>query len=426
MNIYNWISGDAEYENKVIPLEGFYTEPSFLEVFSFSLLQGSEKTALENPFQLIITESGAAKLFGTTDPIGKVVSFGEKGEYTVTGIMADPPKSSHLVFEVLASYSSVTSLERDGQIGNISGAWTNFYDNYAYLLLTKDEVAPIQDALNSISASKYVDDDQTKATFYLQPLNEIVMGWTNYNDDIGPYFGGPPVIGFGVLTLLILLPACFNYSNISISRAMKRAKEIGIRKVVGGQRKQIWNQFIIETIIISLLALVGSIGIFFLIKDGWLDMLARGNIVAFSFDLDMALIFILFAAITGFVAGVVPATYFSKIQPITALRSSGNIKVFGKTAFKKVLITSQFTISLFFIIGILVQLKQTRHSINYDMGFNKENLLDVKLYQADPNILRNEFIKQSGISRVSMSSDILGAYTLPKKWLYLKDRDDSL
>ncbi|MEM8568874.1 MAG: ABC transporter permease, partial [Bacteroidota bacterium] len=426
VKLNDWISGDADYENKVIPLHGFYTEPSFFEVFSFQLLEGNAKTALTEPFQVIITESGAAKLFEREDPIGKIISFGEKGDYTVSGLMADPPKNSHLTFEVLASYSSTPSLERDEKIGRIAGEWTNFQDNYSYLQLDHLDLGKIQAALNKITATTYLNTDDVKANFQLQPMSEIVMGWKNYNDDIGPYFGGPPVIGFGVLTLLILLPACFNYSNISISRAMKRAKEIGIRKVVGGYKKQIWYQFIVETVIISLLALLGSVSIFFMIKDSWLDMLAGGNTVDFTFDLPMALLFIAFAVFTGFLAGLVPATYFSKIQPITALKSSHSMKLFGKTSFKKVLIVFQFAVSLFFIIGVLVQMKQTRHSINFDMGFEKDNLLDVDLYNVDPILVKNEFKRQSGVSEVSLSSEIIGAYTLPRRWIYFTERDDSL
>ncbi|MEM7107708.1 MAG: ABC transporter permease [Bacteroidota bacterium] len=426
VKLNDWISGDADYENKVLPVHGFYTEPSFFDIFSFQLLEGNAKRALTQPFQVIITESGAAKLFGSEDPIGKVISFGEKGDYTVSGLMADPPKNSHLTFEVLASYSSTTSLERDEKIGRITGEWTNFQDNYSYIQLDHSNASAVQAALNQIAASTYVDKDDVKASFQLQPMSEIVMGWKNYNDDIGPYFGGPPVIGFGALTLLILLPACFNYSNISISRAMKRAKEIGIRKVVGGYKKQIWYQFIVETVIIALLALIGSVSIFFLIKDSWLDMLAGGNTVDFNFDLTMALLFIVFAIITGFLAGIIPATYFSKIKPITALKSTSSIKLFGKTSFKKVLIVFQFTISLFFIIGVLVQLKQTRYSINFDMGFDKENLLDVELYNVDPVIVKNEFQRHADVNKVSLSSEIIGAYTLPRRWIYLTDRDDSL
>ena len=155
-------------------------------------------------------------------------------------------------------------------------------------------------------------------------------------------------------------------------------------------------------------------------------MLAGGNAVDFSFDIGMATLFIIFAIITGFFAGIIPATYFSKIQPITALRGSSSIKIFGKTNFKKILITSQFAISLFFIIGVLVQMKQTSHSINFDMGFNKENLLDVELQTVDHKQLKNAFSNHSAVSQVSMSSEIIGAYTLPRRWIYFTDRDDSL
>lgn len=426
VKINDWISGEADYKGKVIPLEGFFTEPDFFKIFTFDMLKGNVASALSEPYQIILTTSGADKLFSGADPIGKVVSFGEMGDYTVAGIMADPPKGSHLGFEVLASYSTVALLERSDKIRKVTNEWQNFGGNYTYMLLQDGQVAQVQEALNQISDSQYKYSQIISASFELQPMSKIVLGWTNYNDDIGPYFGGPAIFGFAAITLLILLPACFNYSNISISRAMKRAREIGIRKVVGGHRRQIWYQFIVETVIISLFALIGSIVIFFMIKDEFANMVAGGNTVNFEFTTIMLIAFIVFAVVTGVFAGIIPATYFSRVDPVTALKGPSGMKLFGGTSFKKVLIVSQFALSLFFIIGVLVQFKQTRYSINFDMGFDKENLLDVELQTVDKEMFRNEFSKHGAVTTISMSSGVIGAYTPPWAWLNYTDKKDSM
>lgn len=426
VKINKGLYGEAQYEQKSIPLEGYYTQPGFFDLFTFKLVKGDAKTALAGPFQMILTESAAYKLFGDLDPVGKVVSYEDKGDYVVSGIVADPPKGSHLIFDVLASYSTLPILERDKKISKISDEWVRYQDNYTYLLLEDEQVPDVARFLHQLSSNKYKDTNEIKASFMLQPMSKIVLGWTNYHNDIGPYFGGPPVIGFGVLTLLILLPACFNYSNISISRAMNRAKEIGIRKVVGGSKKQIWLQFIVESILIALLALIGSVVIFSLIKDGFADMLAQGGTVDFTFSFSMLLVFIGFAVVAGFFAGIGPASYFSRIKPVTALTGTKGLKIFGKTSFKKVLIVAQFSISLFFIIGVLVQLKQTRYSLNYNMGFNRENLLNVDLQNVDKDIFRNEFSKNASVTQVSMSSGIIGIDYLPDEYIRYNDKIDSL
>jgi ABC-type antimicrobial peptide transport system permease subunit len=280
--------------------------------------------------------------------------------------------------------------------------------------------------LAEIAKEKYQNSEEVKATFWLLPMSEVVMTWTNFNNNIGPYFGGPATITFAAVTLLILLPACFNYSNISISRSMKRAKEIGIRKVVGGYKKQIWYQFIIETVIIALVALIGSIGIFFIIKEEFSSMLAGGVTVDFDVSFMMITAFILFAIVTGVLAGIVPAAYFSKIDPVTALKGASSMKLFGKTSFKKVLIVAQFSLSLFFIIGVVVLFKQVSYSLNYDMGFDQENLLDVELRGVDTEVFKTEFAKHGAVTSISMSSHVLGTESFSRDWLYHPDQKDSI
>lgn len=426
VKINSWAFGEMAYGNKVLPMRGLFTEPNFFELFSFKMLEGNRNTALRKPYQIIMTSSAADRLFSGADPIGKVVSLADYGEFTISGIMPDVPKGSHLNFEILVSHATIPLLERDRKISKVSNEWHSFRDNYTYIQLEKELMSEVKQILNKIAESRYNDDDEISATFDIQPMGDIVTTWEDYNNDISPYFGGMTLYVFGAITLLILLPACFNYSNISISRALKRAKEIGVRKVVGGYKKQIWYQFITETIIICLIALIGSVGIFIVIKERFVDMLGHGSSIDFEITTLMVIAFIVFAIITGFLAGVVPASYFSRIDPVTALKGSSNMKLFGKTSFKKVLIVSQFTLSLFFIIGVVVQFRQLYYSINYNLGFEQDNLLDVDLQDADQEIFRTEFSKHSTVKSISMSSHVMGTQSFDQSWLFYHGRKDSV
>jgi putative ABC transport system permease protein len=421
-----WASGKIVYGNKELSMYGLFTEPSFFELFSFEMLKGNPSTALSQPYQIIMTASAADKLFSGADPIGKVISLSNYGEFTVAGIMADVPKGSHINFEILASYATIPLLERDKIISPVTNEWHSFRDNYTYIQLEDEQVNDVKQALHKIASTRYKDEDKLTATFDLQPLGEIVTTWDDHRNDIATYFGGMTLYVFGAITLLILLPACFNYTNISISRALKRAKEIGIRKVVGGHQKQIWYQFITETIIICLIALIGSVGILYMVKERFVGMLISQNSLNYDITISMVVAFIVFAIVTGFLAGIIPASYFSKIDPITALKGSYNLKLFGKTSFKKSLIVFQFTISLFFIIGVVVQFRQLVYSVNYNMGFDKDNLLDVDLQNVDREIFRTEFSKQSSVKSISMSSQVMGAESFTLSWLHHIDRNDSI
>lgn len=415
VRVNSTLGGEAQYEDKEIPLHGYFVDPEFMEVFTFPLLKGNPRTALQKPNGLLITESAGIKMFGSVDPIGKIISFGDQGEYEVTGVLKDHPKNSHMMFEVMAPYQSLLNLQRD-QDG--SNEWENFRNSYIYLMLPRNgDTKGIEQYLASLSHEAYPSDGNFSASFELQSLREIAPGRELYNN-IGPDWGYASLTAFIFLTLLILLPACFNYANISISRALKRMKEIGLRKVMGGQRQQIFFQFITETVIITLVALIISVGIFIVIKQEFLMMIVSGTrTLDLDPDFQTILYFILFALGVGIIAGIVPAIYFSKLNPIQALKSKPTSKGFTNITFKKVLVVSQFALSLGFIMGVVIVLNQYRYSMNFDFGFTKENILDVELQGIDPHLFRTEFEKLSDVEAISMSSYVPGTAAPSKQWI---------
>lgn len=394
---------DASYDGREIPLNGYFADPSFLNVFTFPLLKGNSTTALQAPHTLLITAKASEKMFGNGDPIGKVVTMGDYGDFEITGILRDIPQNSHFQFEVLAPYAALEQYEK--RTNTRATDWSQNRD-YVYLLLQEHAGrASLIDYLNS-KPFEYFEKQEIHATFNLQSLKDIVPGPSLYRQ-IGPDWDYPSLSIFLVLTLLILLPACFNYANISISRALKRMKEIGLRKVMGGQRDQIFFQFITESVLITFLALGVSYFIFNFGRHEFLAMIAHSEALNLDPTPMTIVLFIAFALLVGAAAGVVPALYFSKLNPIQALKSKlENTR--SKFTLRKALIVFQFALSLGFITGVVIVFNQYRESLNYNFGFQQANILDVQLQGADPQLVKNEFSTLSSVQEVSLSSHVVG------------------
>jgi ABC-type antimicrobial peptide transport system permease subunit len=331
-----------------------------------------------------------------------VITIGQWGDFQVTGVMKDHPKNSHFQFEVLGSYSTLNTLRLQPNHSS-----TEFRNNYVYFTIPERINKSTVESFLAKEANKvYPTIEGVKGGFHLQQLLDIAPGQELYNQ-IGPDWGYASLTIFGVLTLLILLPACFNYANISISRALKRAKEIGLRKTVGGQKHQIVFQFITETVIITLLSLILSFGIFSLVRQEFLDMLVSSAGLDLNPDGYTILFFIGFAILIGILAGAIPAVYFSRLNPIQALKNNASIKR-RKLSFRKVLIVGQFALSLGFIMSVVIVLKQYRASLQYDLGFHKDGIIDVDLQGVDPNIIKNTFNAIAQVQSISFSSTVIG------------------
>ncbi|MGE0772847.1 MAG: ABC transporter permease [Cyclobacteriaceae bacterium] len=413
------LSLQANYGEKFIPLSGLFVDANFFKVFTFPMVKGNPDASLQKPFSVVMTETSARKMFGSIDPIGKALTLGDYGEFEVTGIIKDHPKASHLHFEILASYGAVPILERQGMMKRASDSWDAYATEYVYLLFPESSGKPdLREQLAQISSSAYAEMDNFTVTFDLQPLLGIVPG-PELSRSIGPEFGYLPFMIMAALAVLILLPACFNYTNITISRSLKRSKEIGLRKVAGGHGGQIFLQFVLEAVIVSCLALAGAFIIFSFIRK---DLLMQGpgggaeqelRMVKDMFDLpvrpETVVLFISFAVLTGLIAGGLPAAHFSKLNPLEALKKQSSLRGFAKVNLQQVLVVFQFTLSLVFIMGVAIILKQYRYSVNFDFGFKRENILDIRLQGVDPRKFDAEFNKLAGIDRISYSSKIIGS-----------------
>jgi putative ABC transport system permease protein len=423
VRINSSLEGEANYKGKDIPLQGYYTEPNFLRVFTFLIVKGNIASVLAKPNSMIMTETAAAKMFGDEDPVGKVIEM-QGHDFEITGVLKDHPKNSHMQFEVLASYQ--TLLQQESASGKTINSWFDPTDSYVYLLLPpQHDIPAIENYINKVSAPIYAQSKDFKAQFELQALHDIAPG-PDMRYSIGPEWDYASLGVFIFLVILILLPACFNYANISISRALRRMKEIGLRKTMGGQRSQIFAQFVVEAMVITMIALVMSYYIFYVVRSEFVNMLVDSSAVDLTPDLTTVIYFVGFAIFVGFIAGIVPAIYFAKLTPVQALKTQPVSKGFTAINFRKVLIVSQFALSLGFIMSVVIVFNQYRQTLNHNFGFDRENILDVELQGTDPQIFRNEFAKLPAAQSISMSSGIMGTGGVESIWIKEKNFIDTL
>lgn len=400
VHISSKLNGLASIDTKEIPINGYFAGVNFFEVFTFPIAEGSIKSLLSGKY-VAITKKASEKLFGDEEALGKTFEVEPWGEFIVGAVLQDIPKNSHMVFDVIAPYAFYESQVTP------TDPWKEFRDHYTYIHVTNDQELQ---RINSLLASLKVPikDESGETTFSLQAFNDITPG-PDHSNQIGPSWDYTSFSIFAVLILLILVPACFNYANISISRTLKRAKEIGLRKTVGGQQIQIFYQFITETVLISLLALVLAFLIFRAIRQEFLNMIISSEALDLSPDLRTILYFILFAVLVGFLAGALPALYLSRLSPVQALKNSASLKSVKGLSVRKALIVFQFALSLGFIMSVVIVIKQYHSSLNYDFGFAQENILDVELQGMKPELVKSEFANINGVKELSMSSGILGS-----------------
>ena len=417
------LGGEMIHGDKKIYVDGYFADASFFQVFNFPLLKGDKVTALSQQNSIVISETEAKKFFGTKEPIGEMIKAGPYRDLLVTGICKDVPENSHMQFGAVASYTTFESHLKT--LPPVSQDTRQaFMDSYIYVLLFKNaESINIQQSLNKIAKQRYTQKD-FKASFRLQRLDKIVPG-PEISNSIGPTWQYLSIFLVGSITLIILIPACSNYINLSISQSLERMREIGVRKVLGGQKKHIFLMFIIESMVVSLLALVFSYLIFEAIRKDFIFQMIETSRMDLSPTLITVIGFILFAILVGVTAGIIPALYFLKVTPINALKGK-ELKSSGRSWFRKIILTSQFILSLGFTMAVLIMIRQYNYSVNYDFGFEQENVLDVDLQNIDPQILANEYAKLSPVKKVSLSSHVLGVGAAPEQYVKVSHGVDSL
>ena len=356
----------------------YWVEPQTFEIFSIPFLKGDGQTALKDPSALLLSESAANKYFGNEDPIGKVLKVGEQMEFYVAGVFKDMPANSHFVMDLIAPF------ERFLQTTQIDATWGNNVV-YTYFLLEKgaDPEAlqkkfphVIEMPLLGISDITKLKDPKTgkptKHIFYVQPLTKIHlhshrMQEISVNNDI------KNIMLLSFIAFLILSTACINYINIATARSTQRGKEVGMRKVVGAQKEQLIIQFLSESVVVAILAVIAALILVMLTLPFFNNLMERPLSIDPVNNSFILLGLILITLFVGVFAGFYPAMIISGFKPISVL--SGTFTKMGSSKFRNILVIVQFSITIVLLVSTLVVRKQLDYVKNADMGYSTEQII---------------------------------------------------
>lgn len=390
------------------------TDPSFFDIFSYKLTHGDKATALKEPYSLILTESAAKKYFGNSDPMGQTLTInmadtGVNGAtYTVKGLIADPPKNAHFTFEILASFKT---LEGPGsELLTIDG-WGDA-SFYTYLLLKKGVDYRAFSERISQFYGKYIGErfDIWKSHYFyhLQPLSDIHLR-SKLENEITATGNITQVYIFLTIGIFILLLAGINYMNLATARSVNRAKETGIKKVVGALKKQLVAQYLFEAVLTALIALAASLVFCFLLQPLFtqitgkdLSPLSSPALIAFLTGVTVLL---------GVISGIYPALVISAFKPASVLKGSFKTGTRG-VILRKSLVVAQFTITLVLITGIIVIYSQMAFIKNKDLGYNKDALLFLRVH-GNTNVItgyeafKNDLSSSPWIGGITSSNSLL-------------------
>jgi ABC-type antimicrobial peptide transport system permease subunit len=416
-------SRDARIDStKILPLSAWWADPSFFKVFTFPMLKGDPATALREPYSLVLTEKTAKKLFGDSDALGKSIQF-DTLSYTVTGIIKDIPELSHLHFDALVSFASA---EHENWMSGERDSWDHIYSHYTYLTLPENsDTKALQTNLDRLAETENKALKHRKISLSLQPLSTIPLG-KHYSNEIGYSF--PLAVSWVLsgLAFVVILSACFNYTNLSIARSLRRSKEVGVRKIVGALRSHVLAQFIAESVIIALLALVLSFALFLVLRKEFMSLEQfPKDLVALKLSPKIILYFIGFAVSVGIAAGFLPALFFSRMKAIQVLKDSPGLRVFRRVNLRKGLILVQYTLSIMFITATMIGYHQYKGFLTFDLGYTTENILNIELKGNRSELLRKELAELPEIGTISRSNLVTSLGSLAGTMMKYKDPGDS-
>ena len=346
----------------------------------------------------------------------------------MTGVLNDFPGKSHLDLDAYVSFSSIPQLEKLHKLPPLLQSWDSFEKGYTYVLLNKNtSVNALNNALKGISADVNKLSRDAQFSFITQSLSAITPGDSDLYNGLGNGTSWTKNYLESAIALIILIAACFNYTNLTIARALTRAKEVGIRKVAGAIRMQIFTQYIIESVLVALFALAFAFILFLWMmrykpfNDGY-EMIPDVNM-----DFSVIMLFVVFTVFTGCIAGALPAWILSSFKPVQVLKSISTKKLFGNISLQKGLIIFQFTLSLIIIIFLSAFYRQFAFVGKADYGFRKENTLIIDLNGNRPEIAMNAIAAINGVDGISAVSDNFGTrQTGDISVLYNKDQDRRL
>jgi putative ABC transport system permease protein len=377
---YSRVDGAGQYEmtygdKRVFLPQTFFVDSSFLGMFDFPLLEGRRQTALQKPNSIVLTESAARKLFGITDPIGKTITHFDRDTlvFTVTGILKDVPGNSQFQFDALQSFNTI-----------YKPSWMDHGSDHSvntYLELAPNtDAAALEKKFPAYLQRHHVESKDIRYGMFLLPLREVHANATDiiYDEINFQKFDRRYTNIFLFVGFLVLVIACINYMNLATAQSAERAKEVGIRKTVGALRLQLGSQFVVESVLLSVIALVFALVLVSLALP-YIDKLSGRDLSPLLFaHPGLPVAFFIGTIGVGILSGLYPAIYLSAFRPVKVLKGGGETGK-QKGYFRNILVVGQFSSAIFLVIATILIFRQLNFMEKQDPGFDRDQVVTIRL-----------------------------------------------
>ena len=384
----------------------YFADPEVFSIFDLPLEKGNPDSALSKPFSIVLTSIMAEKYFGQSDPLGRILRVNDLYDFTVTGVLEDIPQTFHLRIKMLASFDSLKKEEKDRW-----GSWDTFSNDYTYILLASGADPSVLEKKLPAFQQKYAGEEiARKQRLWLQSLKEIHFSSLNYDDAV--IYEKGPLYAFSVIALFIMVLACVNFMNLATARSAARAREVGMRKVVGARRPQLIIQFLTESFLLAFVAVIGAVVLVYLVLPRFKMFLNRQITFDLLHDPGLVAILLGITLFTGFAAGSYPALLLSSFSPVRTLRSK-LVQGGRRFPFRTVFVVLQFTVSTALIIATLSVYQQLRFMKSKNLGFFSDQVVTIPLQNSplrkDPDAFKNAVSNHTAVLGVTCASGTPGS-----------------
>lgn len=371
--------------------DGALVDPEFFEIFTFPFIKGNPETAFSSLNSVVLTEETAKKYFENDDPLGKILNFDNNMDLTVTGVIGNIPPNSSLQFDFLAP----VRLAGEQRLNS----W--WIESRSYVLLSENTNPEQLHTKISGTVMKYDKRMNKKTDVDLQSIKRLHLYSVSGTDPV------VYVYIFSAIAVIVLIIACINFMNLSTARSSIRSQEVGMRKVAGAARFDLIKQFLGESLILSIIALIFAVVLVYLFLPGFNNLASK----EFSFNLinDFSILagLLIITLITGALAGSYPAVYLSSFLPANVLRGSRGTRGFGANTFRKILVVTQFTAAVILIISTVTVYRQINFIRTKDLGFDREHIISIPMNNEIRNqydVIKDEILKNENVENVTAAS----------------------
>ncbi len=417
------------HEDKDFEIQDFFAaDTDFFKIFSFDFISGDPATALQNPESTVLTEDTAVKIFGSADVVGNTLTipFGDGSqELRVAGVVENIPRNSHFQFNVILSINAFRQLANDQAGGR--GDFLNdpiYFNPFSYLMLAENaDAAAVEAKITAAVEEKWgtlYKQEGISRRYPLQSLTDIHLK-SNFEGEIARQGNLQYVYIFSVVAVLVLFIACFNFINLSTARSAKRAKEVGLRKMFGAHRTQLIRQFLNESILLSLMGTAFGVLLVILALPAFNQLSGKEFTLNDLASVPSLFVLLIIICSTGLIAGSFPAFVLSSFNPVTTIRGKLGTAKKG-SAFRKVLVFIQFSISIFMVCCLLIILQQLDYIKNKDLGFDRDHLVVMRGRGQNSEAIRERVLQNPHVLSAAFPGSIPGEFSGDESF-YLPGKD---